>query len=121
VCDGVGQTILCTKPCRCQTSSAKVDRTACPYCNQCGRTVKKRYDKQHRNESSTEQKFQGANWPGSYWNFREGGNLHGSENGVWNKTTGHIGGQSRVRKTLGLALGLVEPMEPPVGPARHFT
>ena len=39
--DVVGQTILCTKPFRCQTkSSAKADRTACLYCKQCGRAVK---------------------------------------------------------------------------------
>jgi len=37
----VGQTILCTKPCRCQTrSSTKANRTACLYCKQCGRAVK---------------------------------------------------------------------------------
>ena len=49
------------------------------------------------NNIGTKDKIEGSNWPGSYWNFRHGGNWRGSENSIWKKTTGHTGGQFRVR------------------------
>ena len=99
--DGVGQAILCSKPCQCQTrSSAKADRTACPYCKQCGRAVKTWINnigtKVPQSESSRERIGQGR--IGTF--AGEGTGVGAKRNGIWKKTTGQTGAVSYTHLTL---------------------